>query len=50
MPGVQPLVRATDATVFVIAAGASPFSTVERAMASIGRERIVATVLTGVGA
>jgi Mrp family chromosome partitioning ATPase len=45
MPDGNVLARLTKAVVFVIAAGVTPFKVVERAIAEIGRECIVGTVL-----
>jgi capsular exopolysaccharide synthesis family protein len=44
----QLLARLTQAVVFVIRAGSTPFEVVNRAVAELGRECIVGTVLNGV--
>jgi Mrp family chromosome partitioning ATPase len=41
----QLLVRLTQAALFVIRAGSTPFSEVERAIDELGREHIIGTVL-----
>jgi polysaccharide biosynthesis transport protein len=45
MPDGNVLARVTKAVVFVIAAGVTPYKVVERAIAEIGRECIIGTVL-----
>ncbi|MBA2413718.1 MAG: CpsD/CapB family tyrosine-protein kinase [Burkholderiaceae bacterium] len=45
MPDAHLLARLTQGVIFVIAAGSTPFALVERAVADIGREHIVGTVL-----
>jgi capsular exopolysaccharide synthesis family protein len=44
----QLLARFVQAVIFVIRAGAAPYSVVERAVAELGRECIIGTVLNGV--
>jgi protein-tyrosine kinase len=44
----QLLTRLTQAAVFVIRAGATPFQVIDRAIAELGREFIIGTVLNGV--
>jgi capsular exopolysaccharide synthesis family protein len=44
----QLLTRQTDAVVFVIAAGVTPYAMVERAVADLGRDAIIGTVLNRV--
>ena len=44
----QIIARLSHAVLFVIAAGATPFSTVERSIAEVGRECIIGTVLNRV--
>jgi hypothetical protein len=44
------LVRLTQAAIFVIGAGTTPFPVVERAIGELGRNYIVATVMHGIGA
>jgi capsular exopolysaccharide synthesis family protein len=46
----QLLARRVQGVVFVIRAGATPFSVVERAIAELGRESVIGTVLNGVEA
>jgi len=48
MADAQLLARQVQAVVFVIGAGAAPFSLVEKAIAELGRECIIGTVLNGV--
>lgn len=45
MPDGNLLAALTDGVVFVIAAGTTPYSAIERAVAQIGREHIIGTVL-----
>jgi len=47
LPDAQLLARLTQAVVFVIGAGSTPFPVVEKAIAELGRECIIGTVLTG---
>jgi capsular exopolysaccharide synthesis family protein len=47
LPDAQLLARLTQAVVFVIGAGSTPFPVVEKAIAELGRERIIGTVLNG---
>jgi len=44
----QILVRLTQAAVFVIRAGSTPFRVIDKAIAELGREFVVGTVLNGV--
>jgi capsular exopolysaccharide synthesis family protein len=44
----QLLARLTQAAVFVIRAGSTPYSVIERALTELGREYLVGTVLNGV--
>jgi capsular exopolysaccharide synthesis family protein len=48
LPDAQVLGRLVHATVFVIRAGVTPFAAVDRAMADLGRECIIGTVLNDV--
>ena len=48
MADAQLLARQVQGVVFVIGAGATPFSAVERAVLELGRECIIGTVLNGV--
>lgn len=48
MPDGNVLARLTKAVVFVIAAGSTPYKLIERAVAEVGREHIVGTVLNRV--
>jgi capsular exopolysaccharide synthesis family protein len=48
MPDAGLLARLTDAVVFVIAAGSTPYSLVDRAVADLGRDCIIGTVLNRV--
>jgi protein-tyrosine kinase len=48
LPDAQLLARLTRAVVFIIAAGRTPMATVERAIAEIGAECVVGTVLNRV--
>jgi capsular exopolysaccharide synthesis family protein len=50
MPDANLLARLTDTVIFVIAAGSTPYTLVERAMADLGRECILGTVLNRVEA
>ena len=45
----QLLARLTQAAIFVIDAGSTPLPVVEKAMAELGRQSIVGTILNGVG-
>ena len=45
MPDAHLLARLTNGVIFVIAAGATPFALVERAVTEIGRDHIIGTVL-----
>lgn len=45
LPDANLLARLTDAVVFVVAAGATPYAMVQRAVAAIGPERIMGVVL-----
>ena len=45
LPDASLLARLTDAVVFVVAAGATPFPFVQRAIAAIGAERVIGIVL-----
>jgi capsular exopolysaccharide synthesis family protein len=45
MPDANLLARFTEGVIFVIAAGSTPFEFVDRALADIGRDRVVGTVL-----
>jgi len=47
LPDAQLLARLTQAVVFVIGAGSTPFPEVEKAIAELGRECIIGTVLNG---
>ena len=47
LPDAQLLARLTHAVVFVIGAGSTPFPVVEKAIAELGRECIIGTVLNG---
>ena len=48
LPDAQVLGRVAQAAVFVIRAGATPYSVVDRAISELGRDRIIGTVLNGV--
>jgi Mrp family chromosome partitioning ATPase len=48
LPDAQVLVRLAGAVVFVIAAGSTPAAAVERAIAQVGTEAIIGTVLNRV--
>jgi capsular exopolysaccharide synthesis family protein len=48
MPDASLLARLTNAVVFVIAAGSTPYALVERAIADLGRECVIGTVLNRV--
>jgi Mrp family chromosome partitioning ATPase len=48
LPDAQVLGRLAHAAVFVIRAGVTPFAAVERAIADLGRECIIGTVLNDV--
>jgi capsular exopolysaccharide synthesis family protein len=48
LPDAQPLARLTRAVVFVIAAGQTPSSAVERAIADLGTDCVIGTVLNRV--
>lgn len=48
LPDAQLLARLTRAVVFVIGAGTTQFPIVERAIADVGRDSIIGTVLNGV--
>jgi Mrp family chromosome partitioning ATPase len=48
LPDAQVLARLTRAVVFVIAAGSTPAATVERAVAELGPDCIIGTVLNRV--
>jgi succinoglycan biosynthesis transport protein ExoP len=48
LPDAQVLGRLVHAAVFVIRAGATPFAAVDRAIADLGREYIIGTVLNDV--
>jgi protein-tyrosine kinase len=48
LPDAQLVARLSDAVLFVIAAGSTPFAMVQRAIADLGPERIVGTVLNRV--
>jgi capsular exopolysaccharide synthesis family protein len=48
LPDAQPLARLTGAVVFVIAAGVTPSRAIERAVAELGSECIIGTVLNRV--
>lgn len=48
LPDAHVLGRLVQASVFVIRAGATPFATVEKAIAELGRDCIIGTVLNGV--
>jgi capsular exopolysaccharide synthesis family protein len=48
MPDANLLARLTHGVIFVIAAGATPYTLVERAVTEIGRDHIVGTVLNRV--
>jgi len=47
LPDAQLLARLTHTVVFVIGAGSTPFPEVEKAIAELGRECIIGTVLNG---
>jgi non-specific protein-tyrosine kinase len=47
LPDAQLLARLTQAVIFVIGAGSTPFPVVKKAMAELGRECIIGTVLNG---
>jgi Mrp family chromosome partitioning ATPase len=44
----QLLARLTQAALFVVRAGSTPFSAVNKAVEELGRENIIGTVLNGV--
>jgi len=48
LPDAQHIVRMADAVLLVIAAGATPYQLVQRAVAEVGPERILGTVLNRV--
>jgi capsular exopolysaccharide synthesis family protein len=48
LPDAQLVARLSDAVLFVIAAGSTPFALVQRAVADLGPDRIVGTVLNRV--
>jgi capsular exopolysaccharide synthesis family protein len=48
LPDAHVLGRLVQASVFVIRAGVTPFATVEKAIAELGRDCIIGTVLNGV--
>jgi protein-tyrosine kinase len=48
LPDAQLVARLTEAALFVIAAGVTPYSLVQRAISELGPERIVGTVLNRV--
>lgn len=48
MPDANLLARLTEGVIFVIAAGETPYALVDRAIAEIGRESIIGTVLNRV--
>jgi capsular exopolysaccharide synthesis family protein len=48
LPDAQLIARLTQGVVFVIGAGSTPFPVIERAIAELGRECIIGTVLNGV--
>jgi Mrp family chromosome partitioning ATPase len=50
MPDASLLVSLTQGVVFVIAAGSTPHALIERAIAEVGRENIIGTVLNQVAA
>jgi protein-tyrosine kinase len=50
MPDANLLARLVDGVIFVIAAGSTPYALVERAIAEIGRDHILGTVLNRVEA
>jgi Mrp family chromosome partitioning ATPase len=47
LPDAQLLARLTQAVVFVIGAGSTPFPVAEKAIAELGRECIIGTILNG---
>jgi protein-tyrosine kinase len=49
-PDARQLVRLTQAAVFVIGAGSTPFPVVERAIEELGRDHVIATVMHGIDA
>ena len=48
MPDAQLLARMTGAVLFVIGAGSTPYQLVEKAIAAVGPESVVGTVLNRV--
>ena len=48
MPDASLLARLTNAVLFVIAAGSTPYALVDRAISDLGRDLIVGTVLNRV--